>query len=109
MEVKNAASTDIFEGKKLDVKKFPEHLLKTVLCKILSIQVNGDLKFMGNFESPELGITLGILFSAAPKHNGGVEWGNRVLYWEFRADSNFYVQTLLERCDLSIAESHKKT
>ena len=67
-------------ARSLDAKKFLLHLVETAPYKVRSIQVDGGSEFMREFEQAcaELNIPLFVNPPATPKHNGGVERGNKI-------------------------------
>lgn len=80
----------------LSAKKFLLEFVANAPFKILSIQVDGGSEFMDEFEKTckELGIELLVLPPASPKHNGGVERGNRIFREEFYGKDNLYADSL---------------
>ena len=83
-------------ARSLDAKKFLQHLIKTAPYKILSIQVDGGSEFMREFEQAcaELNIPLFVNKPATPKHNGGVERGNKTFREEFYENPDLLADTL---------------
>ena len=83
-------------ARSLDAKKFLKHLIKTAPYKILSIQVDGGSEFMREFEQAcaELNIPLFVNKPATPKHNGGVERGNKTFREEFYENPDLLADTL---------------
>ena len=84
------------QARSLDAKKFLMHLIEVAPYKVLSIQVDGGSEFMLEFEKAcaELNIPLFVNKPATPKHNGGVERGNKTFRDEFYENPDLLANTL---------------